>query len=288
MHKLLLALSALILGIFAVFFGINSLLVSSKEIVENHAVKVFTEIPIINFKEVELPNMTNTVSVNNYELSLPDDFVHIAIKKDIICKTVEDFKNIALYLNIPEKSYIKEIKSFLGNEYISEYKFSYKGYNILYRPSLCINIVGYGDDLLIVDTENRKYNFFRGILPFRKYSSEIAKNFRESKLSYFLVFDHEFTQTEKNKAEEELLFPFCSQKFDDIDALFKEYSGLTDEELKWKIKGKMYRAIEKSLNEGYFEVFFPSDIKVTKTIEESIDSISEIPVNLLSNKYWSN
>ncbi len=284
MHKVFLAMAASILGIIAVYFGINSLVVSSREFDNSYEESCLSEKPIVLFKDIH----KNIFDAEYEESSIPQNYnFFVENSKSIKCKSFEDFNSVRGELNIAESGVLIDRCIYLGSEYIYSATAVYGDYDIEYSPKLAIKIVGFGNDFLITETEAYKYDFLRGVIPFGTYSAEISEKYREKQIDYFMAYTSDYGKDDLISAAENVRFPFHSEKIVDLEGLYSTYSVKKDEELKWRIKGELYRGIEESLKNGYHEIYFPSEIRTIRLIESVLDEMGKIPVSLVSDCFWS-
>ncbi|MEA1885331.1 MAG: hypothetical protein U9N62_12565 [Thermotogota bacterium] len=270
MIKALFCIFSVVLGIYAVFFGVQSL-DDIQWRMESKVVQ-YTEPPFIAKKE---PLQSTFGEGLNFE----DQF------SNIYCYTYDDFLN---YVEIYKKDReinieVKETNAI--REGIVQSAVAYgEGIKIHYEPSLLIVLNGYGSEELILEMERENDDrFLRLLLPNGQYTQSIARIFRQMDLPYALNTNG-LNEQERLKALQSAYFPRYTLEISKASTSFE--SNLSSNELQLRMKGIIYDALIESYESGWQMVVFNATIKNLKALQTVLDEMAPLPVKLIPYPLW--
>lgn len=270
MIKALFCIFSAIIGIYAIYVGIGSLIdfqwqVDSVEL-------QYTEPPFIAKKTTVEKAFGNNLRFDQISL-------------DIQCYTYEEFlqkveeyrKDRDLNIQVKETNSIREgiVQSAVA---------SGEGIRISYEPSLLIVLNGYGSEELIMEMEEENdQRFLRVLLPKAQYSRSIARTCRERGLPYALNTEG-LTEQERFQALQNAYFPRYTLEISRPTISFG--SELTADELQLRMKGIIYDSLIESYENGWEMVIFNATIKNLKALQAVLGEMMPLPIKLVSYPLW--
>jgi hypothetical protein len=270
MIKALFCIFSVVLGIYALFFGIQSL--ADIQWRMDSKVVQYTEPPFIAKKEP-------------VERAFGEGLTFESRPLDIQCYTYDDFlKNVEIYKKDRELNIeVKETNAI--REGIVQSAVAYgDGIKISYEPSLLIALNGYGSEELILEMERENDNrFLRLLLPNGQYTRSIARTFRQMGLPYALNTNG-LDKQEQLKALQNAYFPRYTLEISKPSASFAH--DLTSDELQLRMKGIIYDALIESYESGWQLIVFNATIKNLKALQTVLDEMAPLPVQLIPYPLW--
>lgn len=270
MIKVLFCIFSVMMGIIALFLGVDSL-TSFDWRIESTLTK-YSDPVFISKKE----------SVNNVfdgELDLIDTSFFID------CYTYDDFLNaVEKHQERNELNVTVNKAHALSEGIVTSATANAPGIQIHYEPSLLIVLNGYGNDELILEMEREKdQRFLRLVVPNAQHSTKTAKTLRQMDLPYALnrigVSEEKLEQ-----AKQSVYYPRYSLEVSGPTAQFS--NELSADELQLKMKGLIYDALIRSYEKGWEQVVFEATIKNLKALQTVLDEMMPLPVQLVSYPYW--
>jgi len=270
MIKVLFCIFSVMMGIIALFLGVDSLTGFDWRI--ESALTKYTDPVFISKKE----------SVNNVfdgDLDLNDTSLFID------CYTYDNFLNaVEKYQERNELNVMVNKANAISEGIVTSATAKAPGIQIHYEPSLLIVLNGYGNDELILEMEREKdQRFLRLVVPNAQHSTTTAKTLRQMDLPYALN-RMGISEEKLEQAKQSVYYPRYALEVSGPTAQFS--NELSADELQLKMKGLIYDALIRSYEKGWEQVVFEATIKNLKALQTVLDEMMPLPIQLVSYPYW--